>query len=100
MPMSKTPADLRSARWFAPDDLRSFGHRSRMMQLGYGEEDFRDRPIIGVLNTWSELNTCHSHFRERVVDVKRGVTQAGGLGVEMPSLSIDESFTKLTLRGL
>jgi len=94
--MKKTPADLRSARWFAPDDLRSFGHRSRMMQLGYGEEDFRDKPVIGVLNTWSELNTCHAHFRERVQDVKRGVAQAGGFAVEMPSLSVDESFTKPT----
>jgi dihydroxy-acid dehydratase len=92
----KTPQTLRSARWFAPDDLRSFGHRSRMMQLGYAEEDFRDKPVIGVLNTWSELNTCHSHFRERVQDVKRGVAQAGGFAVEMPSLSVDESFTKPT----
>ncbi len=90
----KDPKDLRSARWFAPDDLRSFGHRSRMMQLGYDEEDFRDKPVIGVLNTWSELNTCHAHFRERVKDVKRGVVQAGGFGVEVPSLSVDESFTK------
>ncbi len=88
----KTPDRLRSARWFAPDDLRSFGHRSRMMQLGYAEEDFRDKPIIGILNTWSELNTCHSHFKERVQDVKRGVSQAGGFPVEMPSLSVDESF--------
>ncbi|MDT8344836.1 MAG: L-arabinonate dehydratase [Thermohalobaculum sp.] len=90
----KTPKDLRSARWFAPDDLRSFGHRSRMMQLGYAETDFRDRPVIGVLNTWSELNTCHAHFRERVQDVKRGVAQAGGFAVEMPALSLDESFLK------
>ena len=92
----KTPADLRSSRWFAPDDLRSFGHRSRMMQLGYGEEDFRDRPVIGVLSTWSELNTCHAHFPERVQDVKRGVAQAGGFAVELPALSVDESFTKPT----
>ncbi|MFB2603871.1 dihydroxy-acid dehydratase, partial [Rhizobium phaseoli] len=92
----KTQDRLRSARWFAPDDLRSFGHRSRMMQLGYAEEDFRDKPIIGILNTWSELNTCHSHFKERVQDVKRGVSQAGGFPVEMPSLSVDESFTKPT----
>ncbi|MAC32478.1 L-arabinonate dehydratase [Thalassospira xiamenensis] len=93
---SLKPEDLRSARWFAPDDLRSFGHRSRMMQLGYSEEDFRDKPIIGVLNTWSELNTCHSHFPERVQDVKRGVSQAGGFAVEMPTLSVDETFTKPT----
>ncbi|RWM94362.1 MAG: dihydroxy-acid dehydratase [Mesorhizobium sp.] len=92
----RTPASLRSARWFAPDDLRSFGHRSRLMQLGYSEEDFRDRPLIGVLNTWSELNSCHAHFRERAQDVKRGVAQAGGFAVELPALSVDESFTKPT----
>ena len=92
----KQPQDLRSARWFSPDDLRSFGHRSRMMQLGYSEDDFRGKPIIGILNTWSELNTCHAHFKERVVDVKRGVAQAGGFAVELPSLSVDESFTKPT----
>ena len=90
----KTPDTLRSARWFAPDDLRSFGHRSRMMQLGYAEEEFRGRPIIGVLSTFSELNACHGHFPERVKDVKRGVAQAGGFAVELPALSVDESFTK------
>ncbi|NTA38770.1 L-arabinonate dehydratase [Agrobacterium salinitolerans] len=91
-----TDKKFRSDRWFAPDDLRSFGHRSRMMQLGYAEEDFVGKPVIGILNTWSELNTCHSHFPERVQDVKRGVLQAGGFPVEMPSLSVDESFTKPT----
>ncbi len=95
-PVKKSPDKLRSGRWFAPDDLRSFGHRSRMMQLGLAEEDFMGKPIIGVLNTWSEINSCHSHFRERAADVKRGVAQAGGLGVELPSLSVDESFTKPT----
>lgn len=92
----KTPEQFRSARWFAPDDLRSFGHRSRMMQLGYAPEEFMGRPVIGILNTWSELNTCHSHFRERAQDVKRGVQMAGGFAVEMPSLSIDESNIKPT----
>ena len=92
----KDPVTLRSARWFAPDDLRSFGHRSRLMQLGYSEADFMGRPVIGILNTWSELNSCHSHFPERVEAVKRGVAQAGGLAVELPTLSVDESFTKPT----
>lgn len=87
---------LRSARWFAPDDLRSFGHRSRMMQLGYSEDDFRGKPVIGVLSTWSELNTCHAHFPERVQNVKRGIVQAGGFAVELPTLSVDESFLKPT----
>lgn len=67
-----------------------------MMQLGYGDEDYVDRPIIGILNTWSEMNTCHSHFRERAQDVKRGIAMAGGLGLEMPALSVDESYIKPT----
>jgi dihydroxy-acid dehydratase len=92
----KTVEQLRSARWFAPDDLRSFGHRSRLMQLGYSEADFMGKPIIGILNTWSELNACHSHFPERVEAVKRGVLAAGGFPVELPTLSVDESFTKPT----
>ncbi|MCX2721267.1 L-arabinonate dehydratase [Roseibium salinum] len=92
----KNPDSLRSARWFAPDDLRSFGHRSRMMQMGYAPEDWAGKPVIGILNTWSDMNPCHLHFRDRVEDVKRGVLQAGGLGIEIPTISVDESFTKPT----
>jgi dihydroxy-acid dehydratase len=91
-----TRESLRSARWFAPDDLRSFGHRSRLMQLGYSEADFMGKPVIGILNTWSGFNSCHSHFPERVEAVKRGVLQAGGFPLELPVLSVDESFTKPT----
>ena len=58
----KTAGELRSARWFAPDDLRSFGHRSRLMQLGYSEADFMGKPVIGILNTWSELNAATATF--------------------------------------
>ncbi|WP_332700026.1 L-arabinonate dehydratase [Devosia sp.] len=92
----KSAESLRSARWFAPDDLRTFGHRSRLAQLGYDEADYARKPVIGVLTTWSELNACHGHFPERLQDVKRGVAQAGGFAVAMPSLSVDESFTKPT----
>ncbi len=93
---AKTAATLRSARWFAPDDLRSFGHRSRMMQMGYSPEDYMGKPVIGILNTWSDLNPCHSHFKTRVDDVKRGVSQAGGFPVELPAVAVDETFTKPT----
>ncbi|QYK41119.1 MAG: dihydroxy-acid dehydratase [Paracoccaceae bacterium] len=87
---------LRSARWFAPDDLRGFGHRSRLMQMGYGPEDWVGRPVIAVINTWSDINPCHAHFRQRVEDVKRGVLQAGGFPVELPALSLSENFVKPT----
>ena len=58
----KNPKDLRSQRWYAPDDLRSFGHRSRTKQMGYHREEFIDRPVIGIINTWNEMNSCHTHF--------------------------------------
>ncbi|HLU00071.1 MAG TPA: L-arabinonate dehydratase [Burkholderiaceae bacterium] len=92
----KQPQDLRSARWFAPDDLRSFGHRSRIMQMGYAPEDWAGKPIIGILNTWSDLNPCHAHFKQRVEDVKRGVLQAGGFPVELPAITLSENFMKPT----
>ncbi|MBM1221712.1 dihydroxy-acid dehydratase [Ponticoccus sp. SC2-23] len=92
----KTPDKLRSGRWFATDDLRGFGHRSRMMQLGYAEEDFIGKPVIGILNTWSEINSCHGHFPERAAEAKRGVFQAGGFALEIPVMSLDEQFLKPT----
>lgn len=92
----KTPAQLRSARWFAPDDLRSFGHRSRAMQMGYDHADWQGRPVIAILNTWSDINNCHSHFKQRVEEVKRGVLQAGGFPLELPAISLAENFVKPT----
>ena len=92
----KTPETLRSARWFAPDDLRGFGHRSRLMQMGYAKVDWADKPCIAIINTWSGINPCHAHFRERAEDVKRGILQAGGFPIELPALSLAENFVKPT----
>ncbi|HEU0221187.1 MAG TPA: L-arabinonate dehydratase [Paracoccaceae bacterium] len=92
----KIPNELRSARWFAPDDFRAFGHRSRAMQMGYGPEDWAGRPVIAIVNTWSDINPCHLHFRERAADVKRGVLQAGGFPIELPALSLAETYVKPT----
>lgn len=96
MTTKKTYADLRSARWYAPDDLRSFGHRSRTMQMGYDRADWEGRPIIAIINTWSDINPCHAHFKNRVDDVKRGVQQAGGFPIELPAISLSENFVKPT----
>ena len=92
----KQPADLRSARWFGPADLRSFGHRSRAMQMGYSPEEWQGKPIIAIVNTWSDLQPCHAHFKQRVDDVKRGILMAGGFPVELPALSVSESYVKPT----
>ncbi len=88
--------ELRSARWMAPDDFRSFGHRSRTMQMGYAPEDWEGKPIIAILNTWSDAQPCHMHFKDRVADIKRGVFQAGGFPMELPALSLSENFVKPT----
>ena len=92
----KRPEELRSARWFLPDDFRSFGHRSRMNQMGYAAADYIGRPVIAIINTWSDFAQCHAHFKTRVEDVKRGVLQMGGFPVELPAISLSESTVKPT----
>ena len=90
----KQPEDLRSARWFAANDVRSMGHRSRAKQMGFDGHDYAGKPVIAILSTWSDANPCHAHFRLRAEDVKRGVWQAGGFPLEIPVLSVGETFMK------
>ncbi len=92
----KKPEDLRSHRWFGVDTMRAFGHRSRTMEMGIAREDFAGKPVIGIINTWADSNTCHSHMRQRAEEVKRGVWQAGGYPMEMPAMSVGEQMTKPT----
>jgi len=93
-PKKKSPEELRSHRWLGVNDLRSFGHRSRLRQLGYDRADWAGKPVIGIINTWSEINACHGHLRARAEDVKRGVWQAGGFPIELPAMSLAEPFVK------
>lgn len=92
----RQPDQLRSFRFFGPDDLRSFGHRSRQKQSGYASAEFEGKPIVAILNTGNDLISCHSHFGQRVDDVKRGVWQAGGFPVEVPVIGLSETFMKPT----
>ena len=92
----KNPESLRSLRWYGPDDLRSFGHRSRTKQMGLHRDEFVGKPVIGIINPWNELNTCHTHFPQRVQDVKRGIYQVGGFPVELPAMSLGEQLMKPT----
>jgi dihydroxy-acid dehydratase len=92
----KRPEDLRSHRWYGARDLRAFGHRSRTAQMGYDRTDYAGKPVIAILNTWSDINPCHTHFRSRAEEVKRGVWQAGGFPVEMPAMSLAEPMQKPT----
>ncbi len=92
----KTPEELRSHRWYGVNDLRSFGHRSRTAQMGYIASDYLGKPVIAIINTWSDINPCHSHFKQRVEEVKRGIWQAGGFPVEIPAMTLAETFQKPT----
>ena len=93
MPRTR-PEELRSHRWYGDPGLRAFGHRSRTRQMGIGAEEHLGKPVIGVINTWSEINPCHTHLRQRAEEVKRGVWQAGGYPVELPAISLSEPFQK------
>src|SRR6201981_2944230 len=90
----KRPQDLRSHRWLGVNDLRAFGHRSRLRQFGYDADDWAGRPVIGIINTWSDINAGHAQLRSRAGDVKRGVLQAGGFPIELPAMSLAEPFVK------
>jgi dihydroxy-acid dehydratase len=94
--MKKRPEELRSHRWFGVQDLRSFGHRSRTAQMGFDRSDYAGKPVIAIINTWSDINHCHTHFRQRAEEVKRGVWQAGGFPLEMPAMALAETMQKPT----
>src|SRR5574340_1175534 len=88
----KRPEDLRSHRWLGVEDMRSFGHRSRFRGAGYDAADWSGKPVIAIVNTWSDINPCHTHLRARAESVKRGVLQAGGFPLELPAMSLAETY--------
>ncbi|GHJ29229.1 L-arabinonate dehydratase [Streptomyces hygroscopicus] len=92
----KRPEELRSHQWYGTEGLRSFSHRARTRQLGYLPEEHLGKPVIAILNTWSDINPCHVHLRDRAQAVKRGVWQAGGFPLEFPVSTLSETFQKPT----
>ena len=94
MTKRKKPEELRSYKWYGAQDLRAFGHRSRTLQSGFTREDFGGKPVIAIINTWSDINQCHAHFRVRAEEIKRGIWQAGGFPLEMPAITLSEPFMK------
>ncbi|WAL68403.1 L-arabinonate dehydratase [Amycolatopsis cynarae] len=92
----KGPDELRSHRWYGGGDLRDFSHRTRARQLGLNPSEHLGKPVIAILNTWSDINPCHMHLRERAEQVKRGVWQAGGYPVEFPVATLSETYQKPT----
>ena len=88
--------NLRSQGWFGKNDRDGFSHRSWMKNQGWPSDLFDGRPVIGICNTWSELNPCNAHFRELADSVKRGVWEGGGFPLEFPVMSLGESQLRPT----
>ena len=89
-------ANLRSARWFRKNDLPGFIHRSTLAVDGWSRDDLMQRPVIGILNTWSDLNPCNLSLRTLAVKVREGILAAGGIPLEVPLMSISENLVKPT----
>ncbi len=87
---------LRSSHWFARTGKDGIIYRSWFQKQGIPMDEFKDKPIIGICNTWSELTPCNSHFRELAEFVKRGIYEAGGVPVEFPVMSLGETLIKPT----
>ena len=96
MTLRRKPEDLRSHRWFGASDMRGFGHHSRAAQMSYSRADYENKPIIAIINTWSDINQCHAHFKQRAEEVRRGILQAGGFPLEMPAIALAEVYQKPT----
>src|SRR6185369_1746062 len=92
----KKPNELRSARWYGPSTMRAFAHRQRTQAMGFRRDEFIGRPVIAIVNTWSEMSPCHAHLRVRADAVRRGIYRAGGFPVELPALSLGEVMVKPT----
>ena len=97
MAKRKKPEELRSHRWYGvegPALVRPpLAHRADGLTTA---SDYAGKPVIAIVNTWSDINPCHTHFKQRVEEVKRGVWQAGGFPVELPAMSLSEPFQKPT----
>jgi L-arabonate dehydrase len=88
-------SNLRSRAWYGRNDRDGFSHRSWMKNQGWPHDEF-SKPVIGICNTWSELNPCNAHFRELAEWVKKGVWEAGGFPLEFPVMSLGESQLRPT----
>ena len=81
------PRKLRSQTWFGGTSKDNIYHRGWMKNQGFPPDLFDGRPVIGILNTWSELTPCNAHLNDLAQRVKHGIYEAGGFPVEVPVFS-------------
>ncbi len=90
------PRKLRSTHWYSGTSRDTIYHRGWMKNQGYPHDLFDGRPIIGIMNTWSDLTPCNGHLRELAEKVKAGIWEAGGFPVEVPVFSASENTFRPT----
>ena len=94
--MAKNSGELRSAKWFSDPLHQGFVARGWAKNQGHPDQMFDGRPVIGICNTWSDLNPCNAHLRILAEQVKRGIYEAGGFPLEFPVTSLGETMMKPT----
>jgi len=94
--MANAKKKLRSAEWFDTPEYYGFSRKAWLRSEGFGRHIFEGKPLIGICNSWSELNNCNAHLRQVAEAVKRGVWAAGGVPLEFPTISLGEMFIKPT----
>src|ERR1044071_1007720 len=87
---------LRSQEWWSQPNYESFVRRAWLRAEGFTADVFQNKPVIGICNSWSELNNCNAHLRTVAEAVKRGVIAAGGVPFEFPTISLGEVFMRPT----
>ena len=92
----RDPMTLRSGAWFGKDDRWGMAHRAWLRAEGFSDRVFQGKPVIGICNSWSELNNCNAHLRQVAEAAKRGVWEAGGFPLEFPTISLGEMLMKPT----
>jgi L-arabonate dehydrase len=90
------PKALRSHSWFRGREYYNFSRRANLKAEGFLFDRFEGKPVIGICNSWSELNNCNAHLRQVAEAVRRGVLAAGGFPLEFPTISLGEQFMKPT----
>jgi len=96
MNSSSDRPSLRSRDWFGKRDRWGLAHRAWLRAEGFSERVFEGKPVIGICNSWSELNNCNAHLRQVAEAVKRGVWEAGGFPLEFGTISLGEMLMKPT----
>ena len=94
--MGNKTVQLRSRDWFGKNDRWGMAHRAWLRAEGFSSQVFEGKPVIGICNSWSELNNCNAHLRQVADAVKRGVWEAGGFPLEFPTISLGEMLMKPT----